>query len=200
MIKGVGISTDNFFKFITTVSLLIVIYCVSFDTLFMQPHNNQIVRNNIMTAELSAKYGYSTGLLLDLEAEIRDSINMSEITDKLEYYYWDDKSKSESFRYYRTTGMDRISKKLLDSLNNINSRTAGYNFRLEAIESHNRVIEKSIGITKALITIIGIAFFIIMLWGLTRWYNLEKMENFGVKKINEEIINSKVEPDITTKQ
>ncbi len=201
MIKGVGISTDNFFKFITTVSLLIVIYCVSFDTLFIQPHNNQIVKNNIITAELSAKYGYNSGLLLDLEAEIRDSINIDDITDKLSYFYWDEKSKSESFRYYRTSGMEKNNKRLLDSLNLISSKTADYNFRLEAIESHNRAIEKSLKITRILITIIGIVFFIVMLWGLRKWYNLEKMENFGVNIIKEdETLNTKNESDVATKK
>ncbi len=108
MLEQLGLLTDNFYKFLTSLSLIAFIYCSSFDLIILAPHNKLMTDNNIETAKLASECGYLKGVSLDLTTIIKDSIKNGNI----EYFYNSKKDTSELITYYSTLGLLRKQRKI----------------------------------------------------------------------------------------
>lgn len=168
MIDKLGIVTDNFYKFLTTLSLVAFIYCSSFDTLFLSPYNEQIIKNNIETARLGAEKGYLTGLSKDLTTLIPDTLREKNIA----YFYTDLKDTSDFVFYYCTLTQDSHTKQILDSLNRINKLLAQSTFTIKTIQDSNKTLENNIIVKGWLMNIFGVISLLTFLFGLNNWYKL----------------------------
>jgi len=168
MIDNIVISTDNFYKFLTTLSLLSFIYCSSFDTLFLSPYNNLIIENNIQSSKLGAERGYLKGISMDLTTLIPDSIAKRNIY----YFHYNTKDTTEFCFYYCSINLDKYNKKNIDSLNLINKQLAEKIFILKTIEDANIVHEKNVKMRGWIMNIVAVVSLIIFLFGLYKWYKL----------------------------
>lgn len=168
MIEKIGISTDNFYKFLTTLSLVSFIYCSSFDTLFLNPYNKQVIENNIKTSQLGAEKGYLIGVSKDLTTQLPDSIKKNNLV----YFHFNVKDTSDFSYYYCSINIDKSLKKIVDSLNLTNKKLAEKMFVIRTIEDANTVNEKNIKIRGFIMSALAIISFITFLIGLWKWYKL----------------------------
>lgn len=170
MIDKLGLNTDNFYKFLTTLSLLAFIYCSSFDTLFLSPYNKLIIENNIQTSKLGAEEGYLKGVSKDLTTLVPDSIRKNNIA----YFHYNYRDSTDLCYYYCSINLERYNKEIVDSLNLINKQLAEKIFIIKTIEDANLVHEKNIKVRGLIMNIVAIISLLIFLFGLCQWYILRK--------------------------
>ena len=170
MIENIGLLTDNFYKFLTSLSLIAFIYCFSFDTLFLAPHNKMMTENNLKTAKLSSQYGYLKGVSSDLTMFIKDSIKKNNY--KYAYNLPNDTSK---FTYYSSILLHDQTKLLVDSLNTINQKLSECSFELKVYNHTIKTHQKNLKIKKWILTFGGSISFLIFLFGLSKWYHYRKL-------------------------
>jgi hypothetical protein len=126
----VNIIPDSFYKFLTSLSLSLFIFSCSFNTIFIRPYNERVLKENIETANLTADEGYLKGVSLDLILILNDSIKSNGSL----LYYNEDKAgdTSQVLRYYCTLGHSEQTKRLVDSLNLVNKSLARTSFTLKS--------------------------------------------------------------------
>ena len=170
MLSQIGIFSDNFYKFLTSLSLIICLYCTSFDILFIRPHDALMEERNMQLARLSAEAGYLRGVSNDLTQLIEDSIKYG----KDAYWYTGPQDTSIKIFYYSTADLDVKTKELADSLNLINWKLASANFQTTSLESAIHSSENQILYQYWISLIIEIISFIVFIFGLFKWYRFRK--------------------------
>ena len=162
----IGINTDNFYKFICTISLAATIYCFSFDTIFLEPYNNKTTQLNLEKAELAAEIGYLKGVSSDLFEIIKDTIKYGEVT----YFYYSKKDTSEFVKYYSNYKLTKETKLIIDSLNEVNRNYAKFRFKANAITQMQNASEKNYFRRELTFWVFGIISFVIFIWSLLKWF------------------------------
>jgi hypothetical protein len=164
--QNIGIDTNKFYKFTATVSLAVLIFCLSFDTIFLEPYNEKATDLNIQKAELASEIGYTLGLIKDLESGILDSTKNGYI----EYFYYTNKDTSELIRYYSRLNNNFENQKNIDSLNKLNYQQAKNIFKDLVISNRQKVLETNIKVKQIFIFIIGFISICVFLLSMSRWY------------------------------
>ena len=168
MIDNLGIATDNFYKYLTTLSLVAFIYCSSFDTLFLYPYNKLMTEHNIELAKLDAERGYLSGVSEDLMLLIPDSVQ----DKRMRYAFIGSRDTSEIAYYYSSILLDSTTKKIVDSFNIIQKKWAEKTFIIGTIEEVNMEHEANVKSRYYIMLIFGIISFIFFCFGLFKWYSL----------------------------
>lgn len=170
MLDKFGITTDNFYKFLTTLSLVTFIYSSSFDSLFLAPYNKQIIDNNIETSKLGAEKGFLTGISMDLTTQLPDSVKEHNIA----YFYFNRKDTSDYGYYYCSLKIDSSTKQIVDSLNRTNKNLAEKIFLIKTIQDTNKTLENNIKVKEWIMNFVGAISLITFLIGLYKWYKLRE--------------------------
>ncbi len=168
--NNIGLNTDNYYKFICTLSLIASIYFFSFDTLYLEPYNSKMTDINIQTAELASEIGYLKGLSLDFNQLVKDSIKNGYV----EYFYFSKNDTIEKIKYYSNFNTSKRIKLIVDSLNKINRQYSKAVFKEKAISDTKRIIEKNNRIKQSIFVILGIISSLIFFYSLRKWYIYRK--------------------------
>lgn len=168
--QHLGLNTDNFFKFLTTLSLIGTIYFFSFDVLFLEPYNNLVADYNLQKAQIAAEYGYLKGVSLDLTELVKDSLNDRTV----EYFYYDSNDTSEFVTYYSSSGTPEKTKRRIDSLNLINKEYAKVLFKSIALSETQIALERNLDIKQWLFLFLGLICLITFLIAVSLWHKYRK--------------------------
>ena len=168
MLDNLSISTDNFYKFCTTLSLLSTIYFFSFKHLFLEPYNQRATLDNIEIANLSAEYGYLKGQSLDLTTSFDSLLKNGNV----QYFYLTKKDTSNIIYYYSTWLLKGNNKTMVDSLNLVNQRFGKVEFKLKALRDTQKVLEENIILEGYISSLLGGISIAIFFTSLFKWYKI----------------------------
>ena len=161
-----GINTGNFYKFICTISLALMVYCFSFDTVFLEPYNAKAAELNIQKAELCAEDGYLRGKLLDL------TIPHIENLKTVEYFMFNhEKDTSEVAKYYSSSGLSDSLRIIIDSVNIMYRAYAKSHFKYDAILEYSKALKRNTKVMQWILSILGVCSLIAFIFSLSLWYN-----------------------------
>jgi len=167
--ESLGINTENIYKFICTISLLLTVYCFSFDTIILEPHNLKATEFNLQKAEIASELGYLKGVSLDLAEQIKDSTRFGEV----KYFYYS-KDTTEFIRYYSSLNTTSTAKKVIDSLNKVNRDYGKFVFKSKAISDSQKILEENLNTGKWIFRSLGTLALISFLISLIIWYKNRK--------------------------
>jgi hypothetical protein len=160
---SLGINTDNFYKYITTLSLASTIYFFSFDQSHTIPLNKHMTNTNLSIAELAADIGFLKGEILDYKELKTDSYNT------IDYCYHHDNDSSEVISYFIQNNY-ALSNEEITKYNDINYEYAKRVFKLKVIKDSRKSIIKNYRIRTWAFMIFGTISFVIFITSLFFWY------------------------------
>ena len=170
MIKNIGINTDSIYKFITTLSLFSLIYCLSYEDLFLVPHNKIMLNNNIQLVEWDASKLYLSNLSNDLILSLNDSIKKNYTLQSTNY-------NTDTFpfgKYFNSSLLTGQNKIIADSINLINKEFDILNLKIQMLSSSSQESYRMIKTKRWVSLISGILFGVVFVLSMIAWYTKRK--------------------------
>lgn len=171
MLDKIALLSDNFYKFLTSLSLIVVLYCASFSELFIGPYNNEIFEQKKELSRITAHRWMLEGVKKDLLAQLGDTTSM-------QYFYYftsygDTLNQQDSAlqrnKYYYTKDLDSMRKRIVDSLNKVTYQILLGKSDINTYDSHLYHVYKNISIREITIWVLGILAFITFIFGMAIW-------------------------------
>ncbi|MDN3658934.1 hypothetical protein QWZ08_25040 [Ferruginibacter paludis] len=176
MFEKLALLSDNFNKYLTSLSLIAVIYAASFSEFFIRPYNQEIFEEKKELSRITAHRWKLDQVRQDLLTQLGD-------TSIIEHRYYfttsvdtvvSKDSALQANKYFFTAKLDSAKKPIVDSLNKVyyeilidKSDISSYNEHFAHLHTNILIREKSMWA-------IGFFGFVLFIYGMFVWYRAQK--------------------------
>lgn len=175
MLPSLGLNADNFYKFLTTLSLIVCVYCLSFPELFIKSFNDSNVDRKKQQIELIAERGFIDAQRHDIVQRIDTSGRQFHIYSIVRRSHKRNEVLPADTAYYYQSRLsdDSLTRALLDSLNRLSYRRLQANAIFELYGVHIVNENNNNNIREGIYWVLGGIAFITFIFGMIKWSKLK---------------------------